>query len=204
MVRDTVLERDPDEFTRFTPFKGDVLVEPNRLHRFICGVALLVALALGVSGLTLVINVFSSPVGSPEETLLLGLGGLLLAFGGGLAWRFLKPFVFAVLVAEDVLMWRTPFGWVSKPWREVEFVMVRPHTTFGARKVYIKADTARLQYGWHDVTDWYTIGPWESFPAEEAKALTHTIVQRAGLQRREPGVWVRDDYTAVSTGVVEW
>ncbi|MCS7088613.1 MAG: hypothetical protein NZL91_07955 [Thermoflexales bacterium] len=204
MVRNTVFERDLDEFTQVAPLRGDVLVEPDRLHRFICGAALIVALALSVSGVTLVVNVFSSAVGSPSETFLLGLGGFLFAIGGGLAWRFLKPFVFAVLAAEDMLMWRTPFGWISKPWREVEFVMVRPHTVFGARKVYIKAGAARLQYGWHDITDWYTLGPWESFPAEEAKALTHAIVQRAGLQRREPGVWVRDDYTAVSTGVVEW
>ncbi|MDW8395823.1 MAG: hypothetical protein RMM31_06250 [Anaerolineae bacterium] len=181
-----------------------MMVTPGRLHHTICGVGLVLSLAFVVSGILLLADVFSRTIHPVSDTVELGAGGVLLLLSGALAWRFAKPFVFAVAVTENELAWRTLFGWQVAGWDEVEFVLVQTHTAFGAREVYVKAAGRRFHYGWYDATDWYTIGPLESFPADEAKALTHTIVVRARLERREPGVWARSPETPVSTGVVRW
>ena len=207
MLGDSVLNRDLDEFTSAPEFKGSVLVRPSRAHRFVYAAVLFVAALLAITGLGNVIVVFSRTSQLADDTVTLGIGLLMLLVALGLVWRFSAPLAFAAAVTEDGLSWRSIFGWHDAPWEEIDFVLVTPHSTFGGREVHVKAGNRIMHYGWFDATDWYTFGPLESLPADEAKSLAHTIVVRARLKRREPGVWVndrRDQPVQVSTGKLRW
>lgn len=207
MLGDTVLNRDLDEFTAAPEFKGNVLVRPSRAHQLVYAAVLFVSVLLAITGLANLIAVFSRSDPSAGATATLGIGLLMLLVALGLMWRFTSPFVFAAAVTDNGLHWRTIFGWHEALWDDVEFVLVEPHSRFGGRAVHVKAGTQRMHYGWFDSTDWYTFGPLESLPADEAKSLTHTIVLRARLARRSPGVWVNDRLDKpieVSTGQFKW
>jgi hypothetical protein len=207
MLGDSVLNRDLDEFTSAPEFKGSVLVRPSRTHRIVYSGALFVAALLAITGLGNVIAVLGNSSQSAGDTLTLGIGLLMLLVALGLAWRFSAPLAFAAAVTEDGLSWRSLFGWHEAPWEEIDFVLVAPHSTFGGREVHVKAGKRMMHYGWFDATDWYTFGPLESLPADEGKSLAHTIVARARLKRREPGIWVndrRDQPVQVSTGKFKW
>ncbi|MDW8352122.1 MAG: hypothetical protein RML99_09440 [Anaerolineae bacterium] len=207
MLGDTVLNRDLDEFMTVPELKGNVLLRPSRAHQILYAAVLFVAALLGVTGLANLVAVFSSGDLSADATAKLGLGFLLLLVALGLLWRFSSPFVFAAAVTEHGLYWRNIFGWHEAPWDEVEFALVEPHSRFGGRAVHVKAGNQRMHFGWFDATDWYTFGPLESLPADEAKSLVHTIVARARLTHRSPGVWVNDRLdrpVEVSTGQFKW
>ncbi|PJF47685.1 MAG: hypothetical protein D6709_01005 [Chloroflexi bacterium] len=207
MLGDTVLNRDLDEFASAPEFRGNTLVRPSRTRQFVYTAALFVAVLLAITGLANLIAVLSRADPSANSTAMLGAGLLMLLAALGLIWRLASPFVFATAVTDDSLHWRTIFGWHEAPWDEIEFVLVEPHSRFGGRAVHIKAGNRRMHYGWFDSTDWYTFGPLESLPADEAKSLTHTIVSRARLVRRAPGVWVNDRLdqpVEVSTGQFKW
>lgn len=207
MLKDSVLKRDPDEFTAAPVFKDNLLVRPSRPHRFVYVAVLLIAVLLAITGLANLTAVLGRSDRSTGDTAVLGISMLMLLVALALTWRFAAPLVFAVAVGDEGLAWRSVFGWHTAPWDEIEFVLVEPHSAFGGREVYIKAGKRRLHYGWIDATDWYTLGPLESLPADEAKSLTHTIVARANLKRREPGVWVAergDQPVEVSTGKFRW
>ncbi len=207
MLGDSVLNRDLDEFMTVPEFKGNVLVRPSRAHRFVYAAILFIAALLAVTGLANLVAVFGRSDHSAAGTATLGLGLLLLLVALGLTWRFAAPLAFAAAVTEDGLNWRTIFGWHEAPWDEVDFVLVEPHSRFGGRAVHVKAGNRRMHYGWFDATDWYTFGPLESLPADEAKALAHTIVLRARLKHQRPGVWVndrREGPVEVSTGTFKW
>lgn len=207
MLGDTILNRDLDEFTTAPEFKGNVLVRPSRAHQIVYAAVLFIAVLLAITGLANLITVFSHGDASANATATLGIGLLLLLLAIGLIWRFTAPFVFAAAVTDTGLHWRTIFGWHEAPWDDIEFVLVEPHSRLGGRAVYVKANKQRMHYGWFDSTDWYTFGPLESLPADEAKSLTHTIVTRARLAHRSPGVWVNDRLdrpVEVSTGRFQW
>lgn len=207
MLGDSVLNRDLDEFTSAPELKSSILLRPSRTHRTVYITALFIAALLAITGIANLISVFSRAEHPASDTLTLGIGLVLLLAALTLAWRFAAPLAFAVAVTEEGLAWRSIFGWHAAPWDEIEFVLVEPHTAFGAREVHVKAGKQRMHYGWFDSTDWYTFGPLESLPADEAKSLTHTIVARAGLRRREAGVWVTpnaDKPIEVSSGMLKW
>ncbi len=207
MLADTVLQRDLDEFLNVPAFKGSVLVRPSSARRLIYAAALLSGALLAITGLASVVGVFSRAGTSEGDTATLGAGLLMVLVGLVLVWRFATPLAFAVVVTEDGLSWRSVFGWHSLGWEEIDFVLVEPHSRLGARQVHVGAGKRIIHFGWFDPTDWYTTGPLESLPADEAKALTHTIVSRARLKRRESGTWVndrRDQPVEVSSGRLKW
>lgn len=207
MLGDSVLKRDLDEFTDAPELKGNMLLRPSRSHRAIYIAALFVAALLAITGVANIVSVLNRTDHPASDTLTLGIGLVLLLVAMTLGWRFVAPLVFAAAVTEEGLAWRSIFGWHAAAWDDVDFVLVEPHTAFGAREVHVKADKQRMHYGWFDSTDWYTFGPLESLPADEAKSLTHTIVARAGLKRREAGVWVTshaDKPIEVSSGMLKW
>lgn len=205
MLGQTILERDLDEFIQHPPYKGTYLLQPSQARRVAYGGLLLLATLLAITGVARWVDALTQPDGSAISTAQLALGALLLVAAAGLFWRFSTPFVFAVLLAEDGLAWRTLLGWHHVTWEQVRFVLVQPHSVFGGREAFIGTDDGRLSFGWFDVTDWYTFGPLKALPADEAKALLHAIVKRAGLARREPGKWARkDDTCEISTGLFRW
>jgi len=207
MLADTVLNRDLDEFLTVPPFKGNVLVRLSLARRLAYAAALFSAAVLAITGLANIVGVFSQAGTSEADTATLGAGFLMILLALALTWRFAVPSAFAVIVTEEALSWRGLLGWHSVPWEEIDFVLVEPHSRLGARQVHVGAGKRIMHYGWFDTTDWYTTGPLESLPADEAKALTHTIVARARLKRREPGTWVNDRRSQpieVSSGRLKW
>ncbi len=205
MLEQTILERDLDEFLQHPPYKGNYLLQPSRARRLFYGAMLLLATLLAITGVARWVEVFAQGDTSAASTAQLALGALLIVVAAGLFWRFSTPFVFAVLLAEDGLAWRTLFGWHHVRWDQVRFVLVQPHSVFGGREAFIGTEDGRFSFGWFDVTDWYTFGPLKALPADEAKALLHAIVVRAGLSRREAGVWGREgDDREISTGIFRW
>jgi hypothetical protein len=204
MLADTVLSRDLDEFLTVPPFKGNVLVRPSLTRRLAYAGALFSAAILAITGLA---SIASQTWTSEADTATLGAGFLMILLALALAWRFAAPLAFAVIVTEEALSWRSLLGWHSVPWEEIDFVLVEPHSRLGARQVHVGAGKRILHYGWFDATDWYTTGPLTSLPADEAKALTHAIVARARLKRRESGTWVNDRRSQpvkVSSGRLKW
>ncbi len=206
MLTDNVLARDLDEFSSVPVYKENIMVQPSRLHRAVYGGILLVAVLLAITGIANFYAVFSHTDHPVSDTGTLAIGLILILIAGGLIWRFASPFVFAVAATANGLSWRTLFGWRSVAWDEVDFALIQPHTAYGGREVHLRAEKSRLHFGWFDSTDWYSFGPLESLPSDEAKRIVHTIVQRASLQRREAGVWVRngDKKIVVDTGQFRW
>jgi hypothetical protein len=207
MLGDTVLNRDLDEFITVPAFKGSVLVRPSSIRRSAYTLALVGAALLAITGLANVVSVLGQAGASAGDTATLGLGFVMILLALGLGWRFAAPLAFAAVVTEEALSWRSLFGWHSVPWDEIDFALVEPHSRLGARQVHVGAGKRILHYGWFDATDWYTTGPLESLPADEAKALTHTIVSRARLKRRQAGVWVNDRRSPPvepSSGRLKW
>jgi hypothetical protein len=209
MLGQTLVDRDLDEFLQSPEFKGSVLIRPSKGHRLFYGIALLVGVLLVITGLANLISVFNRADHPASDTLTLGIGLLLILIGGALAWRFSGPFVFAAGVSEKGLAWRNLFGWHNAFWGDVDFVLVKRHSQFGGHEVHVKTGDGRMHFGWFDATDWYSLGPLESLPSDEGRSLVRTIVSRAGLQRREPGVWVRsvpegEPPIDVSTGTIQW
>jgi hypothetical protein len=208
MLSDSAFSGKLDTFTQTPAFSRDVLIQPSRAVRTGYGGILLLAVLIAVAGVAniyTVLNQANTPAPA-SATLSLGVGLVLLLIAFGLMWRFASPFVFAIALTHEGLAWRTMLGWRNARWRDVAFLLVQPHTAFGGHEVYIRADKSTFHFGWVEPGDKYFFGPLEALPAEEAKSLLHTVVERAQLQRREPGIWVRhgDAKIDVKTGQMRW
>lgn len=183
---------DLDDFRAVAPFKGSVLVQPSTSRRAVYGAALLLGALLAIAGLIALLGTMSGARASETATLTVLISLLLIVAGAALLWRFSTPLTFAVDVSAAGLSWRNLFGWRHARWSDIEFVLVKAHNRFGGREVHVKSGNNRLHFGWTDPGDHLTPGPLESLPPDEGRALANSIVTRAGLQRREEGVWVRE------------
>ncbi len=206
MLSDPALTSTLDDFTLAAPFSRDVLIQPSRAVRVGYGGILLLAVGIAIAGIANIYTVLNQASPSDSATLSLALGLVLLIIAFGLLWRFASPFAFAIALTHDGLAWRTVFGWRNAAWSAVSFVLVQPHTAYGGREVYIQAQKSLFHFGWAEPADKYFFGPLEALPADEAKSLLRTVVERAQLERREPGIWVRhgDPAIEVKTGQLRW
>jgi hypothetical protein len=197
---------DLDNFLGTPAFKGNVLVRPSTTRRAAYAILMAIGALVAITGFANLVRALSGAMQFGSDTVTLATGLILIGVGLALIWRFSSPFVFAVGISDSGLAWRNLFGWHHAPWPEIDFALIRRHSRYGGHEVHIKSSDGRLHFGWTNPGERMTFGPLESLPADEGRALAHSIITRASLQQREPGVWVResDQPIQVSTGQFQW
>jgi hypothetical protein len=193
-----------DDFLTWPEIQRRTRIGPPFLRRWVYTLVLFAAVLMTFVGATSVAEAMTQSTGTATDTGLMAAGLMLFVVAGALLLRFAHPVAFAIVASQEFFAWRTLFGWHAIRWDEIDSVLIKPHGHVRSREVFMKAGDARVVFGWSEAeADW--TAPLTLLPAAAAKSLLRTMVQRAGMEQRNAGLWARPNLpTPDSAGVLPW